>query len=79
MNEILDRLQPIFREVLENNDLVITTSSSAKNVENWDSLAHINLVSVIEQEFKIRFALGELETLNNVGDMIELMQKKMKR
>ncbi|MGR8999543.1 MAG: acyl carrier protein [Gammaproteobacteria bacterium] len=78
MNEILDRLQPIFREVLENNDLVITTSSSAKNVENWDSLAHINLVSVIEQEFKIRFALGELETLNNVGDMIELMQKKMK-
>ncbi|MDD5462116.1 MAG: acyl carrier protein [Methylococcales bacterium] len=79
MNEILDRLQPIFREVLENNDLVITTSSSAKNVEGWDSLAHINLVSVIEQEFKIRFALGELETLNNVGDMIELMKKKMKR
>jgi acyl carrier protein len=79
MNEILDRLQPIFREVLENNDLVITTTSSAKNVEGWDSLAHINLVSVIEQEFKIRFALGELETLNNVGDMIELMQKKMKR
>jgi acyl carrier protein len=79
MNEILDRLQPIFCEVLENSDLVITTSSSAKNVEGWDSLAHINLVSVIEQEFKIRFALGELETLNNVGDMIELMQKKMKR
>lgn len=79
MNEILDRLQPIFREVLENNDLVITTTSSAKNVEGWDSLAHINLVSVIEQEFKIRFALGELETLNNVGDMIELMQKKIKR
>ena len=79
MNEILDRLQPIFREVLENNDLVITITSSAKNVEGWDSLAHINLVSVIEQEFKIRFALGELETLNNVGDMIELMQKKMKR
>lgn len=79
MNEILDRLQPIFREVLENDDLVITEMSSAKNVENWDSLAHINLVSVIEQEFNIRFALGELETLNNVGDMIELMQKKMKR
>ncbi len=79
MNEILDRLQPIFREVLENDDLVITEMSSAKNIENWDSLAHINLVSVIEQEFKIRFALGELETLNNVGDMIELMKKKMKR
>jgi len=79
VNEILDRLQPIFREVFENDSLVITESSSAKNVEGWDSLAHINIVSAIEQEFRIRFALGELERLNNVGDMIELMQGKMKR
>ena len=79
MDEILDRLQPILRDVLENNALIITAASSAKNVEGWDSLAHINLVSVIEQEFHIRFALGELERLNNVGDMIELMRSKIKR
>lgn len=79
MNEILDRLQPIFRDILENDSLVITVTSSAKNVEGWDSLAHINLVSAIEQEFRIRFALGELERLNNVGDMIELMRTKMKQ
>ncbi len=78
MDEILERLQPIFRDVLDNSGLVITATSSAKNIEGWDSLAHINLVSVIEQEFHIRFSLGELERLNNVGDMIELMRTKMK-
>lgn len=79
MDDILDRLQPIFREVLDNSDLVISATSSAKNVDGWDSLAHINIVSAIEQEFKIRFALGELERLNDVGELIGLMQLKMKR
>lgn len=79
MDEILDRLQPIFREVLENDALLITESSSARNVEGWDSLAHITIVSVIEQEFHIRFALGELESLNNVGEMVKLIQTKLKR
>jgi acyl carrier protein len=78
MDEILERLQPIFRDVLDKTGLVITATSSAKNIEGWDSLAHINLVSVIEQEFHIRFSLGELERLNNVGDMIVLMRTKMK-
>ncbi len=79
MDEILARLQPIFRDVLDDPKLVITAQSSGKNVEGWDSLAHINLVSVIEQEFGIRFALGELESLKDVGDMVALMQKKLKR
>ena len=76
-NKLLERLQPIFRDVLDQPDLTITTESSGHNVEGWDSLAHINLVSAIEQEFKIRFALGELQDLKNVGDMIELMQAKL--
>lgn len=79
VSELLDRLQPIFRDVLDNPGLVITTLSSAKSVEGWDSLAHINIVSAIEQEFRIRFALGELERLNDVGEMLELMQLKMRR
>jgi acyl carrier protein len=79
VDELLDRLQPIFREILDAPDLVITPAASAKNVAGWDSLAHINLISAIEQEFHIRFALGELERLNNVGEMMDLMQTKMKR
>jgi acyl carrier protein len=57
--------------------LVIERSSNAETVEGWDSLAHINLISAIEREFKIKFALGELESLKNVGDMIDLMAKKL--
>jgi acyl carrier protein len=78
MQDIIDRLQPIFHDVFDNPKLVITPASNAESVPGWDSLAHINLVSAIEQEFNIRFALGELETLKNVGEMAELMKKKMR-
>ena len=79
MDEILEQLQPIFRDILDNPAIVITPESSARTIEEWDSLAHISIVSAIEQEFRIRFALGELEKLNNVGEMIALMQKKLQR
>jgi acyl carrier protein len=58
---------------------VITEASNAKTVEGWDSLAHINLVAAVQETFDVRFALGELETLQNVGDMIALMKRKMGR
>jgi acyl carrier protein len=77
VDDILNRLQPIFRDVMDNPGLVITERSSGKNVDGWDSLSHINLISVIEQEFKIRFALGELEQLKDVGEMVALMKKKL--
>jgi acyl carrier protein len=79
MSELLERLQPIFRDVFDSSDLTITRASNAESVEGWDSLAHINLISAIEQEFHIGFALGELESLKNVGDMVDLMQLKLER
>jgi acyl carrier protein len=75
--DILERLQPVFRDVLDDPKLVVTRASSGLNVPGWDSLAHITLVSETEREFGIRFALGELETLKNVGDMVDLIQKKI--
>ena len=77
MSEILDRLQPLFREVLDSPSLVLTRESNGHNVANWDSLAHITLVSETEREFGVRFALGELEALKNVGDMVDLIQAKL--
>ena len=77
MSDILDELQPIFQDIFEDDDLLITAESSADSVEGWDSLAHIVLIFAIEQEFKIKFALGELEAMKDVGDMVELMQKKL--
>jgi acyl carrier protein len=79
MDSILEQLRPIFRDVLDQADLTITPESNGHNVEGWDSLAHINLVTAIEQEFGIKFALGELQELKNVGEMIELIEKKLKK
>ena len=77
MSNILEKLQPIFQDIFEDDELLITAESNAATVEDWDSLAHITLIFAIEQEFEIKFALGELEAMKDVGDMVELMQKKL--
>ncbi|MGO4516122.1 acyl carrier protein [Terriglobus sp. 2YAB30_2] len=74
---ILLELQDIFRDVLDQPDLVLTSKSNASTVEDWDSLAHINLVTAVEKRYKIKFALGELQDLKNVGDMADLIQTKL--
>ena len=76
--EIFNGVQDIFRDIFDEDDLVIQDSTGSDDIEDWDSLNHINLVSAIEKEFKIRFALGELQTLKDVGAMIDLMEEKLK-
>ena len=77
MDSVLEQLQPIFQDILDQPDLVITRESNAQNVEDWDSLAHINLVTAVEKHFKVKFALGELQELKNVGEMVDLVHKKL--
>jgi len=76
---IIKDIQPIFRDVLDLPDLQLTRQSNANNVEGWDSLAHVNLVMGIEKRYKIKIALGELQDLKNVGEMADLIQKKLNR
>ena len=77
MDSILEQLQSIFRDVLDQPNLILTRESNASNVDDWDSLAHINLVTSIEKHYKIKFALGELQDLKDVGDMVDLIQVKL--
>ena len=72
-NEVFSGIQDIFRDIFDADDLVISNTTNSDEIEDWDSLNHINLVSAIEKEFKIKFALGELMTLKNVGAMVDLM------
>lgn len=78
MESILSRLQPVFREVFEDESLTVDRGSDASSVDGWDSLAHVNLVASVEEEFGVRFALGELEDLQCVGDMVDLIERKLK-
>ena len=76
-NTIIAELEPLFRDILDQPDLVLTADSNAQNVEDWDSLAHVNLVTAIEKKYKIKFGLAELQELKNVGDMSELIAQKL--
>ena len=75
--EITGKVQEIFRDVFDEPTLVISGEMTADDVDAWDSLNHINLMSAIENEFKIRFALGELQKIKNVDVLIEIIMKKI--
>jgi len=77
MPDLLPEIQDIFRDIFDDDSLVITRESNASTVEDWDSLAHVNLVTAIEKKYKIKFGLGELQQLKNVGEMIDLIQRKL--
>jgi acyl carrier protein len=76
---VIQELTPIFRDVFDQPDLEIKSESNASTVDGWDSLAHVNLVVAIEKRYRIKFALGELQGLKNVGDMADLIEKKVKK
>jgi acyl carrier protein len=75
--DMFGQVQEIFRDIFDVDDLVITDSTNSDEIEDWDSLNHINLVSAIEQEFGVKFTLVELVSLKNVGEMIDLMTFKV--
>jgi len=75
----MEELNTIFRNVFGDKSLVINRESTADDVDDWDSLTHMNLVMTIERQLKISFALGELETLQNVGQMFDLINAKLAR
>ena len=76
-SDILKQVNIIFIEILDNNDLVINENTTANDVEEWDSLNHIQLVVAIEKYFKIRFTSKEIISWNNVGEMVNCIKNKL--
>ena len=75
-NEILDKVQDVFREELELDDLVLTDETTADDVEEWDSLSHVQLVVALEKAFDIKFTSREILSWDNVGDLVDCIAKK---
>lgn len=73
---IIEQLTPIFRDVFDDEDLIIEKNTTAQDVDGWDSLAHIRLVISIEKTLGLRFSASEISGLVNVGEMAELILKK---
>lgn len=75
--EILVQVNIIFKEVLDNQELVINLETSANEVDDWDSLTHIQLIVAIEKYFKIRFKANEIQSFKNVGEMCSFIKLKL--
>lgn len=75
--EIITKLTAVFKKVFNNNSIVIANEMTANDVDQWDSLTHMILISEIENDFSIKFKLKDLNKMKNVGDMIEIIISKL--
>jgi acyl carrier protein len=75
-NEILKQVNSIFIDTLDEEDVIVEETTTANDIEEWDSLTHIQLVVAIEKHFKIRFTSKEIQSWNNVGEMLNCIQEK---
>lgn len=73
---ILAKVQEIFRDILDEEEIELKDNTTANDVDDWDSLTHIQLVVAIEKAFKIKFTSKEILSWKNVGEMIDSIQGK---
>lgn len=76
-NEIIEKLTAVFHEVFNDNNIVLRDDMTANDVENWDSLTHMLMITRVEEVFNIKFKLKELNKLKMVGDLINTIETKL--
>jgi acyl carrier protein len=76
-DEVIEKLTKIIRDILDDENIVVTPSTIAEDVKDWDSANHINIVVAAESRFKVKFNNAEIERLRNVGDFVGVIQKKL--
>ena len=74
--EILNTITGIMRDVFDEDDLEVSEVTSAEDVEEWDSLSHVRLIVAIERKFGFKFKNSEIESLKNVGDLVNMVETK---
>lgn len=75
--KIYDKLNRVFQDVFDNETLELEDNTTADDIEDWDSLTHIDLVVAVEKEFGIKFSMGEVRKLQNVGEMVDIILKRI--
>ena len=75
--EIFNRLNNVFQTVFDDESIVVQEDTSSGDIDGWDSLEHINLIVAVEHEFGIKFNMGEVTTMKNVGDMVNIIMSRL--
>ena len=76
-NEIVEKLTSVFQEVFSDSSLVLNDDMTANDVEKWDSLTHMLMISTVEERFGVKFKLKELNKLKKVGDIVTVLSEKL--
>lgn len=74
--EIFDRLNSVFRDVFDDDSITVTENTTAADIDGWDSLMHITLISAVEDEFDISFNMKDVVKMKNVGDMADIIEQE---
>ena len=77
--QAMERLTDIFRDVFDDEEIVLTPETTAADIEDWDSLEHINLIAAVEKTFKMRFTAKEVSGMKCVGEMAEIVAARAKK
>lgn len=75
--EVFEQLKGIFRKVFDNDALEISEELTANDVESWDSLTHMLLITEVESSFSVKFRLKDLNKMRNVGDLVDIVISKL--
>lgn len=75
--EIIEKLTPIFRNVLDLKDLTLTVDLNPDDVETWDSMANMTIVAEVQEAFNVKFSLKEMVRFSNVGSLVEILESKI--
>lgn len=78
MDKIKERLNEVFRDVFDDDSICINENTTSEDIEDWDSLEHINLIAAVEDEFKMRFKMKEVSGMKNVGEMMTIISERGK-
>lgn len=76
--EVYEQLTQVFRDVFDNEDITINDNTTADDIDEWDSMEYINLIIAVEEEFSIKFTMGQVNGMKNVGEMVGLIIEKVK-
>ncbi len=71
--EVFETLNGVFQDVFDDTSITVNDNTTSEDIEDWDSLEHINLIAAVEQEFGMKFSMGQVVTMKNVGEMADII------